>query len=211
MSKIFHDVTLELSPEAIILPGDRPPEFRELKSIERGDILNLTNLNFGTHTGTHIDVPKHMYEDGLTVDRLEFDHLLGPARVIEIRDRRAIERADLERHGLEGESIILLKTDNCRLIKKDKFDLDFTCLTLDAAQYLAQAGIKTLGFDYFSIERLDNPKPEVHYALLSRNVVIIEGLDLTRVEPGRYEMVALPLKIKNGNGGPTRVVLIEET
>lgn len=210
MPKVYHDLTLELSPEAIVGPGDPSPEFLELKSIAGGDILNLTKLSFGTHTGTHVDVPKHMYDDGLTVDHVAFDRLFGPARVIEIRDRRAIDRADLEPHHIKGESIVLLKTDNCRLIKGNAFDHDFTYLTLEAAKYLVQVGIKTLGFDYFSVERLDNPTPDVHYILLSGDVVIIEGLDLTSVEPGRYEMVALPLKIKNGNGGPTRVVLVEE-
>jgi len=210
MPKIYHDLTLELSPETVVVPGDPRPQFREVKSISRGDVLNLTNLSFGTHTGTHIDVPKHINDNGLTVDRLGFDRLLGPARVIEIRDRRAIERADLEKHALKREMIVLLKTDNCRLINACAFDPDFAYLTRDAAEYLVESGVKTVGFDYFSVERLDNPLLDVHSVLLSGDVVIIEGLDLTAVEPGRYEMVALPLKVRNGDGGPTRVVLIEE-
>lgn len=130
--------------------------------------------------------------------------------MIEIRGRRSIGRADLQGHALRPKEIVLLKTDNCDLITGDGFHPDFTYLLPDAARYLAETGIKTLGFDYLSVEKLDNPVPEVHYLLLSNNIVIIEGLDLTRVDPGEYQIVALPLKIKDGNGSPTRVILIEE-
>ena len=90
MTTIYHDLTLPLSPQMIVVPADRPPEFEESKSISRGDPYNLTTITFGTHTGTHIDVPKHFYDDGLTIDRLDLDHLLGSARVIEIKGRRPL-------------------------------------------------------------------------------------------------------------------------
>jgi arylformamidase len=210
MARIFHDVTLELSPQIIGLPGDQAPRFEELKSIFHGDPYNLTAITLGSHTGTHIDVPKHFYDDGLTVERLDLNHLLGAARVIEIRGRKAIDRVDLQNHALRQGEIVLVKTDNSDLITRDSFDPTFTYLTPDAARYLVESCIKTLGFDYLSVEGLDNPVPEVHYLLLSNNIVIIEGLDLSRVDPGDYQIVALPLKIKGGNGSPTRVVLIQE-
>jgi arylformamidase len=210
LTTIYHDLTLTLSPEIILVPADRPPEFEESKSISRGDPYNLTTITFGTHTGTHIDVPKHFYDDGLTIDRLDLDHLIGPARVIEIKDRRPITRVDLEKHAIQPKEIILLKTDNSSLITGDRFDPGFTFLAPDAARYLVEVGILTLGFDYFSVEDLNSAVPEVHYLLLSNNIVIIEGLDLSLVGPGEFRMVALPLKIKDGNGSPTRVILIEE-
>jgi arylformamidase len=193
----------------IALPGERSPEFREVKKISSGDLFNLTFIAMNTHTGTHIDPPKHFYDDGLTIDRIDFDSLLGPARVIEIRDRTSIAKADLQKHTIRRNEIILLKTDNSRLITMDSFHHDFTFLTLEAAQYLVDVGIRTLGIDYFSIERLDG-SPVVHHLLLSEKIVIIEGLNLSDVDPGEYQMVALPLRIKNGNGSPTRVVLIKE-
>jgi arylformamidase len=206
MTTIYHDLTLPLAPQMIVLPADRPPEFEESKSISRGDPYNLTTIT----TGTHIDVPKHFYDDGLTVDLLDLDHLLGPVRVIEIRGRRIIDKADLEKHAIQPKEIILLKTDNSSLITGDKFDPGFTYLAPDAARYLADVGIRTLGFDYLSVEDLNSAVPEVHYLLLSNGVIIIEGLDLSVVGPGEFRMVALPLKIKDGNGSPTRVILIEE-
>jgi arylformamidase len=209
MARVFHDLTLELSPRTIGLPGDQAPRFEELKSIGRGDPYNLTAITLGSHTGTHIDVPKHFYDDGLTVEHLDLEYLLGPARVVGIRDRSSIDRVDLQVYAPRRGEIILLKTDNSSLITRDSFDPAFTYLTPDAARYLVESGIRTLGFDYLSVEKVDNPIPEVHYLLLSNNIVIIEGLDLSRVDPGDYQIAALPLKIKGGNGSPTRVVLIE--
>ena len=209
MARIYHDVTLELSPTMLVPPLAGSPEFQEVKRISSGDPFNATVVSLNTHTGTHIDPPKHFYDDGLTIDRLDLDCLLGPARVIEIRDRISIEKAELQKHTIRRNEIILLKTDNSRLIKMDSFHPDFTFLTLDAAQYLVDVGIRTLGFDYFSVERLDGP-PDVHHLLLGKKIVIIEGLNLSEVDPGEYQMVALPLKIKNGNGSPARVVLIKE-
>jgi arylformamidase len=209
IARIYHDVTLELSPSILVIPEVGSPEFREVKRISSGDLFNATVMTLNTHTGTHIDAPKHFYDDGLTIERLDLDCLLGPARVIEIRDRASIAKAELQKHKIGRNEIILLKTDNSRLITMGSFHPDFTFLTLEAAQYLADIGIRTLGFDYFSVERLDG-SPVVHYLLLGSKIVIIEGLNLSEVDPGEYQMVALPLKIKNGNGSPTRVVLIRE-
>ena len=135
---------------------------------------------------------------------------MGAARVIEIRGRKAITRADLEPHAIRPKEIILLKTDNSSLITKDGFDPGFTFLAPDAALYLAEVSIRTLGFDYLSVEDVESDALDVHRTLLGRNIVIIEGLDLSLVGPGEFRMIALPLKIKNGNGSPARVILIEE-
>jgi arylformamidase len=210
MTTIYHDLTLTISPRMIVLPGDPRPEFEETKSISRGDSYNLTSMSLTTHTGTHIDVPKHFYDNGLTIDRLDLRYLVGTARVIEIRGRRPITRADLEKHAILPREIILLKTDNSNLITKDGFDPTFTFLDPDAALYLAEVGIRTLGFDYLSIEDAENQALDVHRTLLGRDIVTIEGLDMSLVGPGEYRMIALPLKIRNGNGSPTRVILIEE-
>jgi len=194
----------------IVLPGDPLPEFEETKSISRGDPYNLTSMSLTTHTGTHIDVPKHFYDNGLTIDRLDLQCLVGAARVIEIRGRRPITRTDVEKHAIRPREIILLKTDNASLITKDAFDPGFSFLALDAALYFAEVGIRTLGFDYLSIEDAESRELDVHRTLLGHDIVIIEGLDMRLVGPGEYQMIALPLKITNGNGSPARVILIEE-
>ena len=210
MATIYHDLTLPLSPRMLVLPGDPLPEFEELKSISRGDPYNLTSMTLTTHAGTHVDVPKHFYDDGLTIDRLDLQHLVGGARVIEVKGCRPITRADLEKHGIRPKEIILLKTDNSGLVTEERFDPGFTYLALDAAQYLAEVAIRTVGFDYLSVEDVENPILAVHRLLLGSNIVIIEGLDLSRVRPGEFQMIALPLKIREGNGSPARVILIEE-
>ena len=161
-------------------------------------------------TGTHIDVPKHFNDDGLTIDKLSFDYLIGPARVIELRGRNSITEIDLKKATIEPNEIILLKTDNSELLKKKSFDTNFTYITPDAARYLVKRQIKTIGIDYFSVERIDSPEPEVYRLFLDNFIPIIEGIDLNSISPGTYQMIALPLKIKDGNGCPSRVVLVEE-
>ena len=211
MTKIYHDLTLELSPDSIVYPADLSPKFQELKRISKGDPFNLTSLTFTTHTGTHIDVPKHFNDDGLTIDKLSFDYLIGPARVIELKGRNSITEIDLQKETIEPNEIILLKTDNSELLKKKNFDTNFTHITPEAARYLVRCDIKTIGIDYFSVEKIESPEPEVHKLFLDNSIPIIEGIDLINIAPGTYHLIALPLKIKDGNGCPSRVVLVEET
>jgi arylformamidase len=209
VGKIFHDVTLEFSPDSVVYPGDPRVTIEEFGSISKGDKCNLSFITFGSHTGTHVDAPKHFYDDGLTVDQLPLEHFIGVAKVFEVKAEEAIATADLEEHEIKPNDIVLLKTRNSSLVTKAGFETGFVYFTPEAARYLAEIGIRTLGFDYFSVDKFDGAGAEAHYALLEKNIVIIEGLNLSGIEPGEYEMVALPLKIKGGNGSPVRVVLIE--
>jgi arylformamidase len=210
MAKTYYDLTLDLTPDVIIYPGEPHPEFRELKSMQSGDPYNLTSITLTTHTGTHIDAPKHLIDNGITVDQLEFDRLLGPAQVIEILGADSITEVDLRNKEVRLNEIVLLKTDNSGRVAGSSFDPAFTYLTAGAAQYLVDCRIKTLGFDYFSVEKYPVTEPEVHNLLLGNGIPIIEGLNLHDVPPGQYQIAALPLKIRNGNGSPMRVVLIGE-
>ncbi len=210
MGKIYHDVTLELTPNVVVYPGDPKPEFRELKSVGLGDAYNLTSLTLTTHTGTHIDPPKHLIDDGLSVDKIDFSRLLGAAQVMEILGRDAINEEDLRKASVRPDLILLLKTDNSDRMARPFFDASFTYVTPNAARYLVDRRIKAFGFDYFSVDREDSAAPEAHNLFLGNGIPIIEGLDLRGIRPGFYEMAALPLRIKNGNGSPVRVVLIEE-
>lgn len=208
--RIYYDVTLELRPGMPVYPGDPPPVFSEVLGISKGDVCNLTLLSFGSHTGTHIDAPKHFYDDGCGMDKLPVDAFLGSAKVAAIPGKREITAADLSALDIEAGDILLLKTDNSEIIGSGEFHKDFTYLTADAAEYLAGKGIKTLGFDYLSVEKYGVGVFTVHHALLGAGIIIIEGLDLRAVPPGTYEISALPVKIKDGNGSPARVVLYRD-
>jgi arylformamidase len=210
MSRVFYDITQILAPEIVVYPGDPAVLIEHSLSIERGDIVNLSNISMGTHTGTHVDAPKHFYDQGLTIDQLALDYFIGPAKVFELLDRPAISRADLLPFEIQKGDIILLKTRNSALLAKTEFDLQFAYLEPEAAEYLAAIGIRTLGFDYLTIDPYGSLDFKAHYTLLGQNIVIIEGLNLSEINPGEYQMVALPLKLKDGNGSPARVVLIKE-
>lgn len=207
MSRVYYDVTLELGPGVPVYPGDPGPCISDVASISKGDACNVSLLSFGSHTGTHIDAPKHFYDDSCGIDRMPLDCFLGKARVVELSGRPAITAADLSPLMIEKGDILLLKTDNSGIIHDAVFHTDFTYLTEDAAELLVNAGIRTLGFDYLSVDRFGSGDLSVHYALLDAGIAIIEVLDLSDVPPGSYEISALPLKIRDGNGSPARVIL----
>lgn len=193
----------------LLYPGDPAVNITEEKAISNGDGLNLSLITFGSHTGTHIDAPKHFFDDGLTVDRLPLEYFIGKTKVFSLEDKDEITASDLKELDIQRDDKILLKTKNSSMLSQKQFYKDFTYLTPEAAGYLAEVGIKTLGFDYLSVEKYGSVTSKVHDTLLSHNIIIIEGLVLGSIKQGEYEMTALPLKIKNGDGSPARVILME--
>ncbi len=206
MTRIF-DVTVPLSPALPTFPGDPrfPMEFTH--RIEDGQPYNVARITMGAHSGTHVDAPYHFLADGATVEELPLEILMGKARVAEISAREKIERSDLEALDLRDDLRVLIKTRMSGQLRVSHFQEDFVYLTPDAATYLVQAGIKLVGIDYLSVERFGSQDFASHHALLGAGVVIIEGLDLSQVEPGEYEMACLPLRIPGADGSPARVVL----
>lgn len=210
MGRIIYDVTQTISPEIVLYPGDPVVQIEQTFNIAKGDIVNLCNIAMGSHTGTHVDAPKHFYDQGLTIDQLPMDYFIGPAKVFELTKVATVSKADLQSCDIKKADIVLLKTKNSALLAKTTFDPAFTYLEPEAAEFLADVGIRTLGFDYLTIDPYNNPDFKSHYILLGHNIVIIEGLNLSAITPGEYQMVALPLKLQNGNGSPARVVLIKD-
>jgi arylformamidase len=206
MAKIY-DVTVPLSKEVPTFPGDPPFEVTFTHRIADGQPYNVSRITLGAHTGTHVDAPYHFLADGPTVEQLPLEILLGKCRVVEIRVREKIQRSDLEALGLRDDLRVLLKTRMSGQLQKRAFQDDFVYLTEDAATYLAQVGIKLVGIDYLSIEKFGSTDYPAHHALLGAGVVIVEGLDLSEVEAGDYDMTCLPLRIVGLDGSPARVIL----
>lgn len=202
----IHDVTVPLVPGLLAYPGDPPFEVESLGSLGESS-FHLSRMVLTTHTGTHIDAPAHFVEGGLTVDRLPLEILIGKARVIELPARERVERKDLEALDLRDDLRVLIKTRMSGQMLKPDYQEDHVYVTADAARYLAQAGIKLVGFDYLSIDRFGSVDFPAHQALLGKGVVVLEGLDLSEVEPGEYDMTCLPLRVGGGDGAPARVVL----
>jgi arylformamidase len=206
MTKII-DVTVPLSAELPTFPGDPPFRSEPTHRMKDGEDYNVSQLTMGTHAGTHVDAPFHFLADGTTVDELPLEILIGKARVVDLGGRDLVDRADLEALDLREDLRVLLKTRNSGQLRQQAFQEDYVYLTPDAATYLAQVGIKLVGFDYLSIEKFGSREFAAHKALLEAGVVIVEGLDLSEVEPGEYDMTCLPLRIAGGDGSPARVVL----
>ncbi|HZN12309.1 MAG TPA: cyclase family protein [Blastocatellia bacterium] len=206
----IYDITVAISDDLPVYPGDPPVEVRRLLSLEAGDMARVSHLSCGTHTGTHVDPPSHFVLDGTPLDELPLEVLIGPARVVDVGDAPVIDREALSRADLEGVTRVLFKTRNSRLWREAReFAADFVYLETAAAEALVARGVRLVGIDYLSVERFNFEQPTTHLALLSREVIVVEGLDLSAVAPGDYELICLPLRIRGGDGGPARVVLRE--
>jgi arylformamidase len=206
MAKIF-DVTVPLSAEVPTFPGDPPFAIAYTHEIAGGDPYNVSRISMGSHSGTHVDAPYHFLADGPTVEHLPLEILMGKARVVELAVRDKVERGELEALDLRDDIRVLFKTRMSGQLRLPAFQEDFVYLTPDAATYLAQAGIKLVGWDYLSIEKYGSADFAAHHALLTAGVIIVEGLDLSEVEPGEYDMTCLPLRIVGADGSPARVIL----
>ena len=169
---------------------------------------NVSLLSIGSHTGTHVDAPKHMIQDGAGVDAIPLDALIGPALLIAFDDDvMAVTEAYLRAQPLAGHERVLLKTRNSRFVRERGFHRDYTYLAPDGAEYLVSLGVRLVGIDYLSIEQFHSGHHRAHKTLLSRGVVIVEGLDLSDPPPGTYELYCLPVLLAGIDGAPARAVL----
>jgi arylformamidase len=208
----IYDVTVPIFNELPTWPGDPAVEITDWRNMPAGDGVNVSRLNFGAHTATHVDAPAHFIEGAGKIEDLDLGVLIGEAEVVAVpEDCRAIDEAFVLAHCPPGAKRILFKTRNSAFWSEPKlqFHEDFTYLDLNAAQTLVERGLKLVGIDYLSIEKFGSPKHETHLALLSRGVVILEGLNLSEVPADRYELICLPLRLRSnlGDGAPARVVL----
>ncbi len=205
----LYDVSLTISEELPTWPGDPPIEIKKISQIENGDLVNVTHLSAPVHMGTHVDAPDHFLGNGKTVDDIPLEYLVGPARVVEVSSQNLISLKDLEDlHIPESTRRLLFKTANSKLWQDNNqiFQKDFVALGSAAAARLVELGIQVVGVDYLSVAAFDEPVP-THKILLEAGVLIIEGLDLSRVAAGEYQLYCLPLKIAGSDGAPARVLL----
>lgn len=199
----IHDISRPVFSEDIVFPGDLAPSFRQE---ERGLYL-ISDLHMSSHTGTHIDAPIHYLKTGQTIDRVPLDTLVGPCRVIDLRDAGNVIAARHISGRCGGAERILIRTG---FSGKKEFISDYPHLTYDAARLLTRQGITCIGIDSPSIEAYQCDG-SVHRELLGHGCIIIELLDLSAIEEGDYDMVALPLRLSGADGSPARVVLIDRT
>lgn len=201
------DVSLPLQAGLPSYPGNTPFTLEPIKRIANGDSSNVSSLHLSAHTGTHVDAPRHFFDDGPGTEGLPLDLLCGRTLVIEVTARKTIGIDDLTPFDLSEDVRVLIKTSNSRLWASPEFHQDYVGVSGEAARYLVEQGVKLLGVDYLSVEQFRTPGAPAHHALLGAGTIVVEGLNLLEVEPGHYEMFCLPLAIVGADGAPARVVL----
>lgn len=205
----LYDISLTISEELPTWPGDPAIRLKKISQIDQGDQANVTHLSAPVHMGTHVDAPDHFLGNGKTVEDIPLEYLVGPALVLQVDSPKTITAPDLASMEIpDGVERILFKTNNSEFWKTNNhtFQKDFVALGPDAAEVLVKRGVKVIGLDYLSVAAFDQPAP-THKILLEADVLIIEGLDLSRIDPGDYQLYCLPLKIAGSDGAPARVLL----
>jgi arylformamidase len=202
------DISVPLRSGMVHWPDNPPVRIERMLDMERGDVANVSKISLGSHTGTHMDAPIHFVRAGEGMDQLPLDATIGRARLVEIQDPVSIKPDELSQHGIGRGERVLFKTRNSSLgWWTQDFIEDFVYVSQEAARYLADREVRTVGVDYLSVGGFRRDGVETHQALLGAGIWVIEGLDLSRVEPGEYELICLPLKVEDGDGAPARAIL----
>ena len=205
------DISVSISTSMPVWPGDPAVEISLASSMDRGDDVNVTRLGMSAHTGTHVDAPHHFLNNRHSVEELALDVLTGPCYVMQLPDDvDEISAEVLERMPLGANTTrLLFGTRNSHLWAQGRTDFfkDFVAVSPDGAEWLVAHGIRLVGVDYLSVAAYSDPHP-THLTLLKAGVIIVEGLDLSQVPRGFYDLYCLPLKITAADGAPARAILI---
>jgi len=209
MKRPWKDISVPLRDGMIHWPGDPECHIKRVVSMDDGAVCNLTHLSMSAHTGTHMDAPRHFIADGLTMEQMPLEPVIGRCRVFELLDcGDQITVDDLKKLKIAPRQRVLFKTRNStRSWAMNEFDKDFVSIRADAARYLVDQGVVTVGVDYLSIGGFNKDGVETHQIMLGAGIWVIEGLNLAEIKSGYYELICLPLKLEGADGAPCRVVL----
>ena len=210
--KKIYDISRKVNDKTTVWPGDPSTSFKKISSVDDGDDVTLHRAKIGMHAGTHVDAPHHFMNDGRTVEAMPLEILTGPCFVallpdsIEIIDVEVLRKMSLP----EGASRILFGTRNSRQWKSlsSPFTNEFVAISAGGARWLVERGVKLVGVDYLSVAPFEESRP-THEILLEAGVVVVEGLDLSAVPRGFYELYCLPLKLLGADGAPARAILLQ--
>jgi arylformamidase len=204
----IYDITATIGGNLPVYHEGERPEITQTMYLEKGDMCNFSRFSATMHTGTHADVPLHFIDGGAACDNVSLMYFYGTAKVFRLAVTSHVSAKDLQTLDIRAGDIVLLDLGQSALMRRPEMDKDYLALTPDAASYLADKGIKTVGIDYLSVDPADTEDFAVHKILLGNGVAIVEGLVLEGVPEGEYILSALPLKFENGNGSPVRAVLV---
>lgn len=200
------DISLPLNKKTIVYPGNPSVEIEQLRSATGVSVIS--KIIFGSHSGTHIDAPQHVIVGGKTIDEIELSVFVGPCRVIDCsNDAVAVSLETIKQKDVRHGERILLKTSNSQR-GYDRFYDDYIFVSPEASAYLAEKQVLLIGIDYLSIKQRGSKDNTPHTLFLDKNIPVIEGINLSKVEEGKYILVALPLKFTGIDGSPARAVLL---
>jgi arylformamidase len=207
------DITLMVTPDMPVWPGDPNVILERVSKIEEGSNANVSRMAMSVHTGTHMDAPYHFVPEGKTIETLPLEVLIGTVQVVELPSTCNLITASIIKEAGIGAGVerVLFKTRNSAywLQTNIPFQTGFIGVSVDGAELLVSSGIRLVGIDYLSIAPFKQSRP-THVALLKAGMVILEGVDLSKVSPGYYQLICLPLKLAGSDGSPARAVLVEE-
>ena len=205
-----YDISLTLSPDLVTWPGDPGIHIERVEKIEEGAHSNVSKIEMGVHNGTHVDAPFHFLQDGKTVECLQLKALTGRVYVLNLPNADVITATVLENADIPPRTRrLLFKTRNSQFWKNPtkEFQPGFVGISADGAEFLVKRGVKLVGIDYLSISPYHQSRP-THEIFLKAGVVIVEGLNLSEINQGRYTLYCLPLKLAGSDGAPARAILI---
>ncbi|MDZ5472806.1 arylformamidase [Bacillus sp. 31A1R] len=199
------DVTRTLTNSTPTWPGDTPFRYEVSWSKEQSGSVNVGKLTMSIHTGTHVDAPFHFNSEGERIADLDVNLYVGNARIIDVSEKESVGASDLAGFNLKGVERLILKTNSW--VNPDVFPDKITFLREDIGPFLHELGVKLIGLDVPSVDPLDSKELPAHHSLHQNGIHILESLQLDNMEPGDYELIALPLKIKDADGSPVRALL----
>jgi len=200
------DISLDLNNQTVVYPGNVPLEISVHHEMPE-HATHLSKIVMGSHTGTHIDAPAHAVIGGNSLDQIPLETLIGPCQVLDFSEvKESVKIEDLKKFSPKKGERIIAKTSNSGRGFAEFYD-DYIYLDGDAADYLASIGISLFGIDYLSIKKRGGKDHRPHTSLLAKGIPIIEGIDLSKVADGEYNLFCLPLKFIGLEGGPARAIL----
>ncbi|MBA2650577.1 MAG: cyclase family protein [Legionella sp.] len=204
---LFYDLSAKITAGLVVYPGDPHYSMEEVSSLEKGHSFNLCQMHLGNHAGTHIDFPAHTIKNHKTSSDFPINYLIGPGIIIKVpSSEKTITKEFVSKQPIKYKDIVFFKTSNSELSKHAQFTVKYVYIEPDAAKELLDKGVKIVGIDYISVDDYHDEKLSVHNILLSKEVLIVEGLELGIIPEGRYEIYIMPLNIPDMDGLPARVL-----
>ena len=202
----YYDLTANISEELVTFPGDPRYQSEQINCLEKGDYFHLSKIHLGNHTGTHIDFPAHVIQDGKTSTDFSIEYLVGSGLIIDVPEKeQAITEDFIKNQAIQKNDVVFFKTSNSNISKNEGFVDKYVYIETNAAEELLKKEVKIIGIDYISVDKYEHEDLPVHHVLLSNNILIVECLELKHIPAGRYEIYIIPIKINGMDGLPARV------